>query len=108
MIESIQLAGLNWYDAADYQEVKALMIDRRRLPSTHFQWMVRALALEARLIAEGDIVVRVTLRPEEFRVFCLNLSLTPDAHGRDLYAMRGALGSRREGHTAALYRPTDR
>jgi hypothetical protein len=102
--ESIQLSGLTWYDAADYQAVKALMVDRRRFPSTHFQWTAKALALEARLIAEGDVVVRVALKPEEFREFCCHLSLSPNAFGRDLHAMRGALGSRRGGRTTALYR----
>jgi len=104
MNESIQLSCVVWYRAADYAEVKALMVDRHRLPATYARWLLQATATEERLTAEGDVVFRAVLTPGAFRAFCADHDRAPDAEARDEFAMRAALLAYREGGHVTLYR----
>ena len=105
MNESLRLSCVVWYEAADYAEIKALMVDGQQLPGTYMRWRLQAMATDERLVAEGDVVFRAVLKPAEFRAYCADHDRAPDAETRDEFAMRAALLAYREGGNVTLYRP---
>ncbi len=84
------VVGLVWYDAEDYPAIQALMKDAHLLPPTYERWKLLAEQGEDVARRAGRRVVRITLKPDAFRQFCLRHGLDVDAHGRNQFAAFGA------------------
>ena len=63
---SISAMGLPWYTRADYRETVAVMVDCERLPKSFDAWLIRAEAIERRIVSSGVPAVRVVLSPKQF------------------------------------------
>ena len=86
----IQMTGIGWYRAADYDQLRALFVDGHRLPTTHSEWLRAAEKVEANIRASGVRVVRVEIRPDEFESWCRRKGFRMDASARMEYSNEGA------------------
>lgn len=84
--QTVQAAGMVWYLAEDFSEIKSLMVDGHLLHGTHAEWQRAAEQGEQRLRAQGVRVYRAILRPAAFRDWCRARGLNVDAKARNAFA----------------------
>lgn len=82
----VHAAGMVWYLAEDFDEIKALMEDAHTLHRTYTEWLQAAERGEQAQVAKGLRVYRAVIRPDEFRDWCRTRSLKVDAKARQQYA----------------------
>ena len=63
-----------------------MCIDGDRLPASFDAWEGNAHLLRERIEAGGDLVMRIQLEPREFRDWCDERGLAPDAGARHRFA----------------------
>lgn len=78
--------GLPWYDACDWEQIKAIMEDGHSLASTYGKWHADAKELEEALRGEGYAVVRAHIRPVDFVAWCKANGHQVNAKGRNAFA----------------------
>jgi hypothetical protein len=79
-----------WYRAEDYARVLEIMSDADKLSPTFEQWRLRAERGERDIRAQGFLVVRAMLDPEEFCAHCAARGIRPDAKAREEFAAETA------------------
>jgi hypothetical protein len=82
----IQVAGMAWYLAEDFSEIKALMEDGHKLHSSHAGWQAAAEQGEKSLSAKGVRVYRAIVRPAAFKAWCDARGLKLNAEARNQFA----------------------
>lgn len=95
--QAVQAAGMAWYLAEDYTEIKAVMKDGHLLHRTHAEWQAAAEQGEQKLRAQGVRVYRAIVRPAEFRAWCTSRGLDIDAKARQQFASEFAAQAYRDG-----------
>lgn len=85
-----QAVGIPWFEPHDYPAIRAMMLDRDRLPLTHAEWLQKVQGLEQQIIARGHRAVRVPLHPQRFAAWCAIRNLQIDAKARSTFAAEGA------------------
>lgn len=83
---TFRIAGMVWYLAEEFSEIRSMMKDGSLLPPTFADWQRKAEEQSKRLRAEGVLVHRSILRPAEFRAWCATHHLDLDAKARNQYA----------------------
>ena len=87
-----------WYAAEHFAEIKAMMEDGHKLPSTHAAWQRAAEEGERSYRRQGALVVRAHLVPDAFREYCRTHGLNLDAKGRTHFASSVALKAHGQTH----------
>lgn len=82
----IRAMGIPWYFRQDYARILAITEDAHLLPPTYDAWRKKAEGLERQMKAEGRIVVRAEVDPQEFPRWCAARGLNVDAHARGIFA----------------------
>lgn len=82
----MQIVGMVWYRAEDYDAIRRIMADGHKLPATFDEWRPKAEAGEQRLRVEGKTVFRAFVDPETFPDWCRTRGLDIDAKARNLFA----------------------
>lgn len=82
MTTPIRAAGICWYRREDYARVLAVMADADKLPRDYDQFVKNAEAAEQRFRAQGWIVHRVDLDPDQFLAWCTARNVDADASAR--------------------------
>lgn len=82
----IRCAGMAWYEASSYEQVKAIMEDGHKLPSTFKDFLRQAESMEHKLKGEGVLVVRAIILPGEFEAWCRANGQRVNAEGRMAFA----------------------
>lgn len=78
--------GMVWYDEADYEHARSLMLDRDKLPNSYDEWLAAALHAESAAIGIGLTVIRAPITWNSFLAWCLKHKVRPDLNGRSQYA----------------------
>lgn len=74
--------GLLWYHRGDYQQVRRLCADARRLPESFDAWLDHAGALCRQIEAQGGLVLKIHLDPRAFRDWCAERGIMADEAAR--------------------------
>jgi hypothetical protein len=93
----IQAAGMVWYLAEDFSQIKSMMKDGHLLHRTHAEWQLAAEQGEQRMRAQGVRVYRAIVRPAEFKAWCAARGLDIDAKARNQFANEFAAQEYRNG-----------
>jgi hypothetical protein len=96
--------ALPWYEAADYPEIRRLMIDD--MPECHDDWLRQQCAVEAQAIRQGNRVCRVPINSTEFAEWCEGFTL-PNGTARIIYVAVRKKEMEKELGTAQLAAQTD-
>jgi hypothetical protein len=84
---SPRFTGVPWFRKDDWHELHQLFSDENDpFPETWEAWYSSAIAAEAYLTRHGGKVIRVQIQPEEFRGWCRNLDIVPNANARARWA----------------------
>ncbi|HZU65444.1 MAG TPA: hypothetical protein VFF98_17280 [Novosphingobium sp.] len=87
-----KIAGIPWYQNADYPRILQIMEDAHLLPAKHKIWQEKAEKAEALHKAQGVTIYRAHIDPEQFVAWCAQTGRNIDAKARidwaNLYAMR--------------------
>lgn len=97
-MKQVELIGMVWYEAETFEEARLLMEDRDRLPRTYAEWKLKAEAGEQNSAGKAHLVVRATLRPQEFVQWCARHGQHINAQGRTAFANWVAAEKYRGGH----------
>jgi hypothetical protein len=81
-----RIIGLPWYRREDYPAIRQMMADSHVLASAYEQWLAAAENNENVGLQAGLEIVRVLIKPEDFRVWCIARDLKPDSTARTKYA----------------------
>jgi hypothetical protein len=76
------LVGVAWYDAAEWNRLRAIAPDADKLEATHAEWLAIAEKTRADLHAAGQAVHRVPVRVAALEAWCEQLGRRPDASAR--------------------------
>jgi hypothetical protein len=87
---AISAMGLPWYSRNEYRETVAVMVDAERMPRDFDAWLLRAEAIERRIVASGTPAVRVVLSPQKFVGWCAAHGLACDSSARGRFAAEAA------------------
>jgi uncharacterized membrane protein len=87
----IRAYGISWFHKEDYPRILQIMIDRHVLPSTYSAWKKNAEAQESKWKAEGILIYRAIIDPDEFPAWCKSRGLNVDAKGRVAFASEFAM-----------------
>jgi hypothetical protein len=93
MVGSIKIAGISWYTAENYAAAREIMADKHVLAPIYEDWRKKAEASVQKWEASGFRVVRVYIKAEEFRAWCLARDLDIDAKARIRFANEAAFTS---------------
>lgn len=91
----IKYVGVPWYTIDNYDAIKAIMEDRKVLPTTFSQWRMGAEQAVKQLRRQGRIPIEAHINPETFPAWCAARGLHVDAKGRSEFA---ALIARERAH----------
>lgn len=86
MTTPIRAAGFAWYRREHYARVLAIMANAAALPRSFDQWLKNAETGEQRLRAQGWIVHRIDLDPDQFLAWCARLNINADGKARSRFA----------------------
>lgn len=86
----VQIVGMVWYNAEDYDACLRIMEDRAKLHTSYHLWRMDAETGEKRLRREGKTVVRAIIDPKTFPDWCLERDLHIDSYARNQFASRVA------------------
>ena len=78
--------GLPWYNADDYDALRACLVDGTRLPERYEGWRISAEQIEGEVQRSGVEVVRVPIAPDAFLAWCARAGLESDGSARARYA----------------------
>lgn len=95
---NINVVGMAWYRAEDYDAILGIMSDRNKLHATYHEWRMDAETGEKKLRREGKTVVRAYIDPKTFPDWCRTEGLNIDAKARMQYASRIAYEQTRSRH----------
>lgn len=98
MQQPVSIAGMSWYEADSYQQIRTLMKDGHTLPATFESFLAKAESTEDRLKREGHRVVRAIIRPGEFEAWCSARGMDVDSKGRTAFANWTAMQVHRNNH----------
>jgi len=87
------VVGLPWYDRADYERIREIMVDGQNLPASFDDWQAKAQRLEAEQRRVGRTTVRAHIDPEQFVAWCAGDNRQVDAKARIAWANIVALRS---------------
>jgi hypothetical protein len=87
---NISAMGLPWYSRNEYRETVAVMVDAERMPKSFDAWLLRAEAIERRILASGTPAVRVVLSPRKFVAWCAAQGVECDSSARGRFAAEAA------------------
>lgn len=79
---TVRAVGIGWFRKEDYARCRGIMSDAHVLPARYEDWLQRAENIERQLVAEGAIVYRAVIDPENFPAWCTVRGLNVDAKGR--------------------------
>jgi hypothetical protein len=82
----VSAIGMPWFRREDFAIIKTLMVDAEKLHQTWDAWHLAAQQNEQRLKAQGHVVIRAVLIPDEFATWCKARGLRLDAKGRMEFA----------------------
>lgn len=85
-LSGVQIIGMVWYRAEEYDACLAIMSDRAKLHTSYHLWRMDAETGEKRLQREGKTVVRAHIDPKEFPGWCRDRGLDIDARARNQFA----------------------
>ncbi|HYZ87514.1 MAG TPA: hypothetical protein VE621_24070 [Bryobacteraceae bacterium] len=91
----VSVVGIAWYEAEDYDRLKAMFTDGWKLPDTFADWQEMAHSVCETLTAEGHQVVKARIDPETFPQWCRDRGMEMDAEARTLYGTECARISNR-------------
>ena len=77
--------GLAWYRQEDYPRILTTMVDGCKLPKTFEEWEKKAVLSEKQMIANGHIILRTIIDPDEFVRWCQGKRKLPNAQMRGHY-----------------------
>jgi len=97
---------MGWLRRDDYQTFKRLSPDDPDLPDTYDEWLKLASEQINNLKANGIVVKKVTIDPEEFAVYCRASGINPNTHTRAAFTV-ATERFQREGRTPTWRRPGD-
>ena len=89
---------VSWYRSEDYDRARAMMDDANNFPASFEDWLQLANDQIAKFAAQGVVVEKIILDPEEFRAFCAGQKIKPDQQARMSYAVAKLM--RQERHEA--------
>ena len=78
----LQHVVIGWYRRKDYARILAVMADAHLLPRTFDKFVKNAEAGEKRLAAQGYVVHRLDIDPDEFLTWCTACNVDADAQAR--------------------------
>ena len=78
----IRAVGFPWFRREDFPRIKAIMEDSQKLHDTWEGWHAAAQEGEKKFKAQGHIVYRAVLLPDEFIAFCKAKGIALDAKAR--------------------------
>jgi hypothetical protein len=84
--ESAGAAGIAWYRAQDYGQIRRIMADAADFPATYREWREMSERLESDLRQQGHVVLRAIVDPEIFPEWCKARGLNIDAEARTIFA----------------------
>ena len=83
--------GLPWYNADDYDALRACLVDGTRLPERYEVWRISAEQIEGEVQRSGVEVVRVPIAPDAFLAWCARTGLASDGSARARYAAEAVM-----------------
>ena len=83
---AVQVVGMAWYRREDWKKLKALFTDAHKLHRTYDEWLKAAETGVKTLTAQGHIVEKVHIDPDEFAGWCAMRGLNIDAKARTQFA----------------------
>lgn len=78
--------GLPWYEAQQYEALRAILADGAALPTDYEAWRIATEQVEREVQRSGVEVVRVPIEPDRFAAWCERHGTEPDAAARVRYA----------------------
>ena len=90
MQQPMRAAGIAWYRRENYARVLAVMADAHVLPRRFDEWLEQAQRAEQRFVAQGWVVHRIDLDPNEFLAWCTRHNIDADAKARMIWGNAGA------------------
>jgi hypothetical protein len=82
-----QFTGIPWFRKDDWEALRELFgDDNDPFPETWEAWYASAIAAEAYLNRHGWRIIRVHIQAAEFRDWCRDLDIAPDANARARWA----------------------
>lgn len=85
-LDKIQIVGMVWYKAEEYDACMRIMTDRNKLFSNFHQWRMSAETGEKTLRRQGKTVIRAFIDPKTFYAWCQDRQLDINADARNQYA----------------------
>ncbi len=85
-LSGVQIIGMVWYTAEEYDACMAIMSDRAKLHASYHLWRIDAEMAEKRQRRDGKTVVRALINPKEFPAWCRERRLNIDANARNQFA----------------------
>lgn len=82
----IRVTGMPWFRREDFPRIKSLMEDGQRLHRTWEEWHAAAQKGEQSLQAQGHVVHRAVLLPDEFVAWCAARGIGLNAKSRMHFA----------------------
>ena len=74
--------GIVWYRAEDYDRLKAMFTDGRKLPDTFESWLESAHNVYDMLTRRGFVIVKAYLDPDTFPGWCRARGMKMNAKAR--------------------------
>lgn len=87
----IRAVGFCWYRREEYDRLRKLMVDGRKLPRTFDDWLSKATKGVEHFEKQGAVAVKVYLDPVTFPAWCIDRGLNLDANARMQFANEGAM-----------------
>lgn len=78
----LQHVAMGWYGRESYPRILAVMADAHLLPRNYDEFLEKAEAGEKRLAAQGLVVHRVDVDPDQFLAWCTARNIDADAKAR--------------------------
>lgn len=86
MVNSGMSVAQCWYNAGDYEEIKAGMEDGHKLPTRYEDWLAGAEQREDQVRGAGGTPIRVPFDLAEFRRFCSHFRVPLNSETRTKFA----------------------
>ncbi len=82
----ISIAGIPWYEREDFPALLELFTDSQNLHDTYDEWLVDAEMVKKKIESQELTVVKARIRPDEFKKWCEEQDMAPDAKARSRFA----------------------
>ncbi len=84
------IAGIPWYEREDYPALLELFTDSDSAFEIYDEWLKAAKILKKQSESQGMPVVKVRIRPDEFKKWCEEQGMAPDIKARNRFASLAA------------------